>query len=551
MLQSLSIRNFVIVDTLDLEFEQGFTTLTGETGAGKSILIDALSLSLGARNEGSVTRNGTDKAEISTVFDVSQNVAVQTWLAEQEIDETEQLILRRVIYADGRSRAFINGVASTVSQLKALGEHLIDIYSQNAHHSLMLGTTQREILDDFAGNTSLCKQVSDAFSTWSTLNKQSMDIEKNAAAYTTELAELTEQTDELRALAFNVDEWLELQQEHHRLANGASLLTGLEASVAMLDAGDVNVHALLTQVQLQLSDLVSYDAALTEASDGVSSALIQIEDATRELNRYLQKADLDPARLAEVELRIQAVHQLARKYRIKPEELSVLLAEKEARMKTLSSFTDDGALKKQTAEALKAYEAVAKQLTTTRAAAAKTLSDLITAQMQALSLSGGQFKVSLSPQAGNAFGQETIDFLVAGHAGVDPKPLSKVASGGELSRISLALHVTTASKGRVPCMIFDEVDVGIGGGVAEVVGKLLKELGEKRQVLVITHLAQVASQAQQHLQVTKTQTDGVTLSHIHQLSQAARIEEVARMMGGLEITEVTLNHAKEMLGFSA
>lgn len=551
MLQSLSIRNFVIVDTLDLEFERGFTTLTGETGAGKSILIDALSLSLGARNEGSVTRNGTDKAEISTVFDVSKNVAVQDWLAEQEIDETEQLILRRVIYADGRSRAFINGVASTVTQLKALGEHLIDIYSQNAHHSLMLAATQREILDDFAGNAQLCKHVADSFATWTTLNKQCIDIEKHAAAYAAELTELAEQTDELSALGFNLDEWTELQQEHHRLANGASLLTGLEASVAMLDDGDLNIHALLTQVQVQLNDLVTYDATLKEAADGVSSALIQIEDATRELNRYLQKADLDPARLAEVELRMQAVHHLARKYRIKPEELAVLLAEKETRMKTLSAFTDDGTLKKQTAEALKIYEDAAAKLSLARAAAAKTLSHNITAQMQALSLSGGQFVVSLSPQDGNAFGKEAIDFLVAGHAGVDPKPLNKVASGGELSRISLALHVTTASKGLVPCMIFDEVDVGIGGGVAEVVGKLLHELGQKRQVLVITHLAQVASQAQQHLQVTKTQTDGVTLSHIHQLSQAARIEEVARMMGGLEITEATLNHAKEMLGLNS
>lgn len=547
MLQNLSIRDFVIVKSLDLEFSSGFTTLTGETGAGKSILIDALSLSLGARNEGDVTRAGCDKAEISTTFFIRNNTTALDWLAEQEIEQSDELILRRVIYADGRSRAFINGVSATVSQLKAIGETLIDIYSQNAHHSLLQAATQRDILDDYAGNAALRQDVATLYKKWHQLHLQRVDAEKNAAAYADELAELRDQTYELKALAFDLDEWAALQQEHHRLANSANLLSGLEACIALLDENEPNANAMLTQVQAKLAHLVEFDVALKEASDGVDSALIQLEETARALNRYLQKADLDPATLNEVESRIQAVHLVARKFRIKPEDLPDFFANCLARIEVLSAFSDDGALAKQEADALTAYQNAAKLLSKQRQAAAKTLSENITQQMQRLSLSGGQFQVALNSVEANAYGLETVDFLVAGHAGVTPKPLNKVASGGELSRISLALHVTTASKGSVPCMIFDEVDVGIGGGVAEVVGQLLNTLGESRQVLVITHLAQVASQAKQHLQVSKTQENGVTLSHIQALNQVQRVEEIARMIGGLEITETTRQHAKEML----
>jgi len=547
MLQNLSIRNFVIVQSLDLEFSHGFTTLTGETGAGKSILIDALSLSLGARNEGDVTRAGCDKAEISTSFYIRNNQAAHDWLLEQDIEPSDELILRRVIYADGRSRAFINGVASTVAQLKAIGETLIDIYSQNAHHSLLQANAQRDILDDYAENVALRIQVSTLYKAWYTLHLQRIDAEKNAAAYADELAELRDQSYELKALAFDLDEWALLQQEHHRLANSAHLLSGLEACIALLDENEPNANAMLTQVQGKLSHLVEFDSALKEAADGVDSALIQLEETARALNRYLQKAELDPAKLNEVESRIQSVHQMARKYRVKPEELPVLLANCLARMDKLSAFSDDGALAKHEADALIAFESAANLLSKQREVAAKALSESITQQMQRLSLGGGQFQVALTPIAASAYGLEAVDFLVAGHAGVAPKPLNKVASGGELSRISLALHVTTASKGSVPCMIFDEVDVGIGGGVAEVVGQLLKTLGESRQVLVITHLAQVAAQAKQHLQVSKTQENGVTLSHIQALTQIERVEEISRMIGGLEITETTRQHAKEML----
>jgi len=545
MLQSLSIRDFIIVESLDLEFSAGFTTLTGETGAGKSILIDALSLALGARNEGEVVRKGTEKADISVTF--SLNTPAKNWLAEHEIEADDVLILRRVIYADGRSRGFINGTTASIGQLKDLGEYLIDIYSQNAHHSLLKPATQRHILDEFAGNVELAQQVANHYKTWHALHVKRMEAEQNAAAFADELAELRDKTRELKQLGFVGEDWVELQAEHHRLANGASLLAGIEACIGLLDENEPAVVQMISQVQNKLSALLAFDDKLKEAADGVDSALIQIEEAARALNRYLQRAELDPARLSEVDNRIQSIHNTARKYRIKPEDLPDLLATDLARMAELETVVNDGVLAQLEADALSHYQASAKHLSTKRLAAGNTLSQKISQEMQRLSLSGGQFQVALPACESSSNGLETVEFLVAGHSGVEPRLLSKVASGGELSRISLALHVTTAAQNTVPCMIFDEVDVGIGGGVAEVVGQLLKQLGSERQVLVITHLPQVASQAAQHLQVSKTQSNGATLSQIQALNTQARIEEIARMLGGIHITETTRNHAKEML----
>lgn len=547
MLQALSIRNFVIVEQLDLEFSQGYTTLTGETGAGKSILIDALSLALGSRNEGEVVRSGADKADISVTVDIQRNKLAQAWLSEHEIDDADDLIMRRVIYSDGRSRGFINGAATTVGQLKALGEFLVDIYSQNAHHSLLNANTQRQILDAFSDSTALAKQVAEQYKTWHKLHLQQVEVEKNAEAYTDELAELRDKIRELKQLSFVTEEWQELQLEHSRLSNSAELIAGVEECLHLTSEGEPDALSMLSQVQQKLISLVELDDELKEAAETVDSAVIQLQEATRSMNRYLQRDDMEPARLVEVESRIQATHSLSRKYRARPEELPGLQVEWQARMTELETFVNDGALSKQVAEALETYTQSAIKLSELRQHYATDLSVKISAEMQRLSLSGGQFKVALDPCEQSANGLEQVGFLVAGHAGVEPRPLNKVASGGELSRISLALHVTTAAQGSVPSMIFDEVDVGIGGGVAEVVGKLLKELGQNRQVLVITHLAQVAAQAAQHLQVSKTQADGTTLSHIQCLSDDERIEEIARMSGGLEITEATRSHAKEML----
>ncbi len=548
MLQSLSIRDFVIVDKLELDFQSGFTVLTGETGAGKSILIDALSLALGARGEGGITRAGCEKAEIHASFNLKDNRDAIFWLAEQEMDNDEpELLLRRVIYADGRSRAFINGTPATIQQLKEVGEFLVDIYSQNAHHSLLKLATQRQVLDDFGALADTASDVAEKYKAWHRLHLMRLELEKNAAAYADELAELRDNVRELEQLAFAAEEWEELQQEHARLSNGASLIAGGESCVELLTEGELSALNLLAQVQHKLSDMQTFDAGLNEALESLDSGMIQLQETSRFLNRYVQRVDLDPARLSEVDARIQAIHSAARKYRTKVEELPASLSLWQARMAELAAFADDGALAKQEVQALNAYMQVAQALSDGRKKAAAALHEKITAEMQRLSLSGGQFAVELTPQAPTVNGLEQVEFLVAGHAGVQPRPLNKVASGGELSRISLAIRVVTAQQGSVPTMIFDEVDVGIGGGVAEVVGNLLGQLGEQRQVLVITHLPQVAALGKHHLRVSKSQAEGQTLSTIAKLDEAERIEEIARMLGGLEITETTRQHAKEML----
>lgn len=561
MLQSLAIRDFVIVDQLDLEFDTGFTVLTGETGAGKSILIDALSLALGARGEGGVTRAGCDKAEISAIFSIANNLDAKEWLAQAELEnDADELVLRRVVFADGRSRAYINGAVVTVSQLKELGESLVDIYSQNAHHSLLKLATQRNVLDSFAGLLTLVMQLAEQYKTWHQLHQQRVASEKNASLYENELAELRDKTHELSQLAITANEWGALQQEHLKLSNGASLITGGEECRELLSEGELSALCMLTQVQHKLQHLREFDASLSDAAETLDSALIQLEETARFLNRYLQRAELDPARLAELDSRIQSIHNISRKYRVQPDELGELLSKSQSRMVELELFVNDGELAKQEAAALAAYMQLAQQLSHGRKVAAAKLSLQITAEMQRLSLGGGKFEVALTEQVPSVGGLEQVEFLVAGHAGVAARPLNKVASGGELSRISLAIRVVTAQKESIPTMIFDEVDVGIGGGVAEVVGQLLKQLGEaaanqasnsqkvnQRQVLVITHLPQVAALGRHHLRVSKSLVNAQTLSTIAKLDEAKRIEEIARMLGGIEITATTRQHAKEML----
>ena len=548
MLQTLSIRDFVIVDALNIEFSTGFTVLTGETGAGKSILIDALSLAMGARGEGGITRAGAEKAEISASFYIAKLEGLKVWMQENEIpNDDDQLLCRRVIYADGRSRAFINGQPATIAQLKDVGEFLLDIYSQNAHHSLLKVSTQREIFDDFAGLSLLAAKTSSAYKQWQTLYQRRMEMEQNASKYADELAELRDKVRELVQLNFVPEEWENLQQEHSRLSNGASLLAGCEQCRELLSEGEISALRQLSTAQTKLQSLRDFDPRLDEALATLDSAIIQLDETDRFLNRYLQRADIDPQRLAEVELRIQSIHAVSRKHRARPEELGDLLTHCQARMAELESVQADGELAKQEASAKLVYDDLAKKLSEGRHQKAPELSHKITLEMQRLSLAGGRFEVALTPQTPASTGLEQVEFLVAGHVGVEARPLNKVASGGELSRVSLAIRVVTAQQGSVPTMIFDEVDVGIGGGVAEVVGQLLKQLGVGRQVLVITHLPQVASQGAQHLNVKKIQRDNVTLSEIEPLDQHARVEEIARMLGGVEITETTRQHAREML----
>lgn len=548
MLLSLSIRDFVIVDQLELDFSAGFTVLTGETGAGKSILVDALSLALGERGESGIVRAGCERAEITAEFDVASLPALQAWLAEHELADGETCLLRRILYADGRSRGFINGSSATMQQLREAGDFLVDIYSQHAHHSLLKSSAQRELLDAYAGLSRLAAEVSASHKRWRDLHARRAEMERNAAAYIEELAELRDLARELAQLDVSTEEWEALQQEHSRLAHAASLMTGAEESRELLAEGEASALRLLHGVQHKLRELLEYDPVLQEALDALDPAVIQTEEADRFLKKYLGRAELDPQRLNEVDARIQAIHAAARKHRARPEELPELLSRWQARIAELEGSGDDGALARDEAAARQQYETLAADLSRGRSTAAQDLSARVSAEMQRLALAGGRFVIELTPLAeGAAYGMEQVEFLVSGHAGMAPGTLAKVASGGELSRISLAIRVVTASQGETPTMIFDEVDVGIGGGVAEIVGQLLQRLGETRQVLVITHLPQVAAQGAHHLCVSKTTQGGQTVSHIETLDAQKRVEEVARMLGGVEITETTRKHAGEML----
>lgn len=548
MLLSLSIRDFVIVDRLDLDFEPGYTVLTGETGAGKSILVDALSLALGERGDAGMVRTGCERAEIAAEFDIRVLPELQNWLADQGLAEGETCLLRRILHADGRSRGFINGSPATLQQLREAGASLVDIYSQHAHHSLLRPAHQRALLDEFGGLSALAAQVATAYKAWHTLHTQRLEMERNAAAWAEELAELRDQARELAQLGPSAEEWETLQQEHRRLAHATALLEGSEQCRDLLVEQETAIARQLHTVRQRLRELLEYEPSMQEALDSLDAAVIQIEEADRFLKKYLQRAELDPERFHEVESRIQALHAAARRHRVKPEELADLLAHWQTRITELQNAGDGSALAREEETARARYAQLAGELSAGRAQAAQALSAAVSAEMQRLALAGGRFEVALEPlEKGGASGLEQVEFRVAGHASMEPKPLSRVASGGELSRISLALRVVTARQGVTPTMIFDEVDVGIGGGVAEIVGQLLQRLGETRQVLVITHLPQVAAQGRHHLRVSKSDVDGAIVSRIERLQPDQRVEEIARMLGGVEITDTTRKHAAEML----
>jgi len=550
MLLNLSILDFVIVDKMSLDFKHGFSALTGETGAGKSILIDALSLALGQRNEGGVVRLHQDKADISAIFDIQNNNEVIDWLKENELEsDNAELILRRVIHADGKSRAFINGKVSTLQQLKELGESLVDIYSQNSHHSLLKLSSQRQILDNFGGHSDLAAEVYHLYQSWHKIHIQKIEYEKNAQIYSDELAELRDKLRELKQFAFTLADWETLQQDHSMMSHGSELIENINFCIEVLEKDDTAISNRLHLVQQKISHSVAIDEKLKESSDLMDSICIQTQELIRSLNRYLQKVDLDPERLKDIEARIQAIHNFGRKHRIKPEEFEATLISWQARMDELESFQSDEGIDAKEKVALEAFNQKADLLTQARKKAAETLGQNITDAMQKLSFSHGRFEVKLTPQEPSLHGLEQIEFLAAPHLGAEARPIHKAASGGELSRLSLAIRVASISKANVPCMIFDEVDVGIGGSVAEIVGKLLKELGshDQRQVLVITHLPQVASLAVHHYKVSKTQENNQTLSHIHLMDEKMRVDEIARMLGGISITDTTREHAKEML----
>lgn len=548
MLRHLTLRDFVIVDRLELEFSAGFGTLTGETGAGKSILIDALALALGERGDAGVVRAGCDKAEIAATFDVAALPDVTAWLDENGLDAGDELLLRRVVDANGRSRAWINGSSATVQQLREVGEWLVDIHGQHAHQSLLRADAQRQLLDGHAGLGELARAVGGAWKDWRDAEQAWRTASEGAAALLREREQLEWQVGELAALAFTADEWSELDLEHRRLGHAASLIEGAQYALAVLAEDDAACERQIDRVATRLAGLADYDPALAEVAGLLGSVQAELADAVSTLRRYADRADLDPSRLAEVEARMDAVMAQARKHRVPPVELPALLAGWQARLAELSAAADLEGMRARVDALRSAYLEVAGRLSAGRRQAADEMGARVSEIMRQLALSSGRFEVALLPVDGGAvYGLEQVEFRIGGLAGNEARALAKVASGGELSRISLAIQVLTSRSASVPTLIFDEVDVGIGGGVAEIVGRLLRELGRERQVLCVTHLAQVAAQADWQWQVSKASRDGVVLSAIRALDDEGRVQEIARMLGGVEITGITLEHARELL----
>jgi DNA repair protein RecN (Recombination protein N) len=550
MLENLLIKNYVIVDELDLNFLLGFSSLTGETGAGKSILIDALSLALGSRSESGVVKKGNEKADITATFNLEGNDEAQAWLSLNEFEESDsQLLLRRVINKDGKSKAFINGIPSTISQLKSIGESLVDIYSQNTHHSLLKKTAQREILDNFFDSKEEMQVLKKLYSEWQRLSMEQDEFSKNKESFLNELNETEEKYNEFSGLNFSYEEWNQLQIDQKFLANGKELIGGVNKCISIIDEGDISLNSLSREAQVELKNLHALDTRLENANNIMSSIQAESLELARELSNYLQNVDIDENLQQRVEEKIQSIFNFCRKYNVKPENLeseSEIWLQRLEELKGMLGEKDISAIVK---EAKLSYDNVAINVTNQRKTAASSLSNLITEKLNQLSFNDATFRVDLIPSEPTTHGNENIQFLVSTFKGGDLQPIQKVLSGGELSRISLAIRVASIANIDVPTMIFDEVDVGIGGGVAEVVGNLLKDLGDKKntQALVITHLPQVAAKANNHYKVSKNQAGDSITSKIHHLNESERIDEIARMLAGIKVTDKAIDHAKEIL----
>ncbi|HHW78898.1 MAG TPA: DNA repair protein RecN [Xanthomonadaceae bacterium] len=550
MLTQLRIRDFAIVEELELELAAGMTAVTGETGAGKSILVDAIGLLLGDRADSGTIRHGAERTDISAAFALDALPAARAWLAERDLDGERECHLRRVVASNGRSRSYINGVPQPAQALRELGELLVDIHGQHEHQSLARRDSQRQLLDDYAGNQALVAELEAHYRTWSRLRQELRALRQASSERDARLDILRHHLRELAALNLAEGEVAELEAEQRRLAHSSQLLETGQRLLGWLTESDENSIAdRLNQSLRELDTLGRLDARLVPVGELLNAALIQIREASGELRGYVQDFDLDPEHLTQVEQRLAAAHQLARKHRAAAEELPALRTRFEAELDTLEhSETRLEDLRQAVRNALTAYRADAERLSERRAAAARELGERVSRALAGLGMPGGRFSILLEgldqPTPG---GLETVEFQVSANPGQPLRPLAKVASGGELSRISLAIQVITAHAARIPTLIFDEVDTGIGGGVAEVVGRQLRALGDNRQVLCVTHLPQVAAQAHQQLKVEK-QTDGETThTQVLPLTTDQRVTEIARMLGGLELTANTLAHAREMV----
>ncbi|MDZ7735712.1 MAG: DNA repair protein RecN [Gammaproteobacteria bacterium] len=552
MLTALHIRDFAVIDELELHFESGMTVLTGETGAGKSIIVDALGLILGDRADSTMLRGGAERCEITATFDISGNDELAALLGEQDIPaEDNELLIRRVLNADGRSRAFINGSQAAIQILKPVGELLVDIHGQHAHQSLMKRDTQRRLLDEYGDYQAAIDKVADLYREWRDVIQQLENLSGSGEDREARLELLRYQVQELEALNPREDEFEQLDSEYSRLANASRLVEGAQDAHNRITEDDQAINVQVKKIERELRELSRYDESLLTIADLLDAANIQLGEAGDELRHYLDRLELDPQRLQEVERRLSDMHDLARKHHVQPEGLPAHLDTLREQLAALEDSDEHYArLKARETELLDEYRAAAARLHTERQKAAKKLGQTVTEQIRELGMPGGEFSIQVKDDKEtrpSPHGQDKIEYLVTTNPGQPMRPLGKVASGGELSRISLALQVTASSDSGAATMIFDEVDAGIGGGVAEIVGQLLRQIAGQRQVFCVTHLPQVASLGRQHLRVLKMTGEQETRTRVTTLSEDERVEEIARMLGGLKITEQTRAHAREML----
>ncbi|GAA6153865.1 DNA repair protein RecN [Pseudoteredinibacter isoporae] len=552
MLTQLSINNITLVDSLDLELDQGLTAITGETGAGKSILLNALGLAIGERADADKVRKDANKADVYASFDLSQLPAAQKWLQRHELDSdaSEECLLRRVLSAEGRSRAYINGSPVTLQQLKGLGELLIDIHGQHEHQSLLKKEHHRRLLDNFGSLKPLLEKLKQAFKDYRLSQQRFIERRDNAEEISARHQLLSYQVSELDELALNEGELEQLEQEQLQLANAEDTLHKCQQVANLCEGeGEFSLRQGLNQCLQWLSEIDGKSSSLGEAENMLGQALIQLEEANGEIQRHVDSFEADPERLFELESRLSRIYDIARKHRIDPSELSGLHQQLSQELAALGNVDEDlDQLQQQSTAALKHYEDLATKLGQKRQAAAKKLQGQVNKQLEKLAMSNAIFKIALRPlEEPSSKGSEEIEFLIATNPGQDPKPLGKIASGGELSRISLAIQVITAQTSAAATLVFDEVDVGIGGATANVVGQMLRQLGERCQVLCVTHLPQVASKAHQHLQVSKTTDKAGAASSLSKLEDDERISEIARMLGGEASSEQAVAHAREML----
>lgn len=553
MLTHLNIQNFTLVDRLDLDIKPGMTVITGETGAGKSIVLDALALTLGDRAEAERVRAGASRADITATFDTSAIPSAQEWLLNMDLqqpDNPQECLLRRLINNEGKSKSYINGQPVTLQQLRLLGEMLIDIHSQHEHQSLLIKDTHRRLIDEFAGQTDLAKQVRLAFREWQSRLEHFIHLRDNAADVSARFQLLSYQFNELEQLGLQPGELAKLEAEQRSLANAEEILHGSQQLTAFCGDDEQGLSVNLHRALHILRNLPEKSAALQTAEELLTSAQIQVEEAQHEIDRHIDSFNLDPARLKLVEDRLSAIYDLARKHRIQPEELPVFIEKLSAELEQLQG--SDGKLDQlaqQVEQAEKAYRQLAEQLSAKRTKAGTSLAKQVNEQLKLLAMTNANLSVSLIPlsEKPGPNGLEDVEFLISTNPGQAPRPLAKIASGGELSRISLAIQVITAKTSATPTLVFDEVDVGIGGATGDVVGQLLRQLGERGQVICVTHLAQVASKGHQHLQVVKTASKKSAESTLVELAGEEKVEEIARMLGGLKITDQSLAHAREML----